>query len=65
MHIHTREHLFKYATTATALKVIESHCFRWSAPTKFNDPFDHQQGVAAPSMDSLTGDLEVSNQLSL
>lgn len=26
------------------MRVIESKSFRWSSPTKFNDPFDHQTG---------------------
>lgn len=49
MSTHGRDHFFKYATKNTALKVIESRSFRWSAPTKFNDPFDHQHGFALPT----------------
>jgi len=41
---HERSHFFKYASLATAKSVIKSKSFRWSAPTKFNDPFDHQTG---------------------
>lgn len=26
------------------MRVIETRSFRWSSPTKFNDPFDHQTG---------------------
>lgn len=44
--VHDRSHFFKYASLDTALRVIESGSFRWSAPTKFNDPFDHQSGFA-------------------
>lgn len=40
--LHDRSHFFKYASFETAKLVIESQCFRWSAPTTFNDPFDHQ-----------------------
>lgn len=42
--IHDRSHFFKYASLDTAMRVIESKSFRWSAPMKFNDPFDHQAG---------------------
>ena len=41
---HDRSHFFKYASLETAVRVIESKSFRWSSPTKFNDPFDHQAG---------------------
>jgi Protein of unknown function (DUF2971) len=44
---HDRQHFFKYATLQTGLRVIESKKFRWSAPAKFNDPFDHQVGFIA------------------
>lgn len=42
---HDRNHFFKYAYFATAVRVIESNSFRWSSPIKFNDPFDHQAGL--------------------
>jgi len=42
--IHERSHFFKYASFNTAMRVIKSNSFRWSSPTKFNDPFDHQAG---------------------
>lgn len=42
--LHDRQSFFKYTTLSTANKVIESKSFRWSAPTLFNDPFDHQLG---------------------
>jgi hypothetical protein len=42
--VHDRSHFFKYASLETAMRVIESRSFRWSSPTKFNDPFDHQAG---------------------
>ena len=41
---HTRDHFFKYTSVQTALRVIVSKSFRWSSPTNFNDPFDHQTG---------------------
>jgi hypothetical protein len=41
---HDRTDFFKYASFRTAMRVIESRSFRWSSPTKFNDPFDHQTG---------------------
>jgi len=41
---HNRTHFFKYASLETAICILESRSFRWSAPTKFNDPFDHQAG---------------------
>lgn len=43
-----RNHFFKYASLETAVRVIESRSFRWSSPTKFNDPFDHQAGFVLP-----------------
>lgn len=45
---HDRNHFFKYASLETAARVIESRSFRWSSPTKFNDPFDHQAGFTLP-----------------
>jgi hypothetical protein len=47
---HDRTHFFKYAARSTALRVIASKRFRWSSPTKFNDPFDHQVGFS-PDID--------------
>jgi hypothetical protein len=46
---HDRSHFFKYASFQTAMRVIESKRFRWSPPTKFNDPFDHQVGFVLGS----------------
>jgi hypothetical protein len=42
--VHDRDCFFKYASLQTALRVIKSKRFRWSSPTNFNDPFDHQTG---------------------
>jgi hypothetical protein len=39
---------YKYASAKTALRVIPTQTFRWSSPLKFNDPFDHQTGLAFP-----------------
>ena len=36
---------YKYASPATALKVLETGTFRYSSPLKFNDPFDIQSGL--------------------
>ena len=42
--LHDRQVFFKYTSLSTAQLVIKSRSFRWSAPTLFNDPFDHQTG---------------------
>lgn len=42
--LHDRPVFFKYTSLATAHLVLKSRSFRWSAPTLFNDPFDHQTG---------------------
>ena len=39
---HKMPYFYKYTTADTAKLVIETLCFRWSAPSKFNDPFDHR-----------------------
>ena len=41
---HDREYFYKYASAETAMRIIAARSFRWSAPTNFNDPFDHQVG---------------------
>lgn len=41
---HDRQVFYKYTSLETAHRVILSKSFRWSAPTLFNDPFDHQTG---------------------
>ena len=40
------EQFYKYVTPQTALKIIEGQRLRWSSPTLFNDPFDHQSAFA-------------------
>jgi hypothetical protein len=45
---HNLEHLYKYTTASVAKIIISTQSFRWSSPLKFNDPFDHQTGVAFP-----------------
>lgn len=47
--VHDQSHFYKHTKRATAKKVIETRSFRWSAPTKFNDPFDHQFGFVIRS----------------
>lgn len=47
--LHNQSHFFKYASLETATRVLESKSFRWSSPTKFNDPFDHQSGFVLDS----------------
>lgn len=59
---HDHTHFFKYTSYETALRVIKSNSFRWSAPTKFNDPFDHQTGfIFTYNEDDLT--LALSNEV--
>jgi Protein of unknown function (DUF2971) len=41
---HNLKHFYKYTSSETALKVVKNRSFRWSAPSLFNDPFDHQTG---------------------
>ena len=40
--MHDRESFYKYVSSETAIKVLESRKFRWSSPVLFNDPFDHK-----------------------
>lgn len=37
---HERSSFYKYSSMSTALNVIRTRSIRWSAPTRFNDPFD-------------------------
>jgi hypothetical protein len=39
-HHHKRRRFFKYCPIDIALKVLTTQSLRWSAPTRFNDPFD-------------------------
>lgn len=39
---HNQKYFFKYVTIETAMKVLKNGTLRWSAPRKFNDPFDIQ-----------------------
>lgn len=60
---HTREFFFKYTSLETAMKVVASKSFRWSAPTKFNDPFDHQSGfILDPDVEKFARELASSNE---
>lgn len=45
---HAHPCFYKYCTLDTALKVIGTKSFRWSSPSKFNDPFDHQTRLVLP-----------------
>lgn len=40
--LRTHEHsvLYKHVSLSTAYAVLNSGCFRWSSPERFNDPFD-------------------------
>jgi predicted Fe-S protein YdhL (DUF1289 family) len=42
---HDRSHFFKYLTGDTAKLVLQNRKLKWSAPTQFNDPFDHQTAL--------------------
>lgn len=55
--VHDRSHFYKYTSASTALIVIQSRSFRWSAPTMFNDPFDHQVGFVIDTDADTFGDL--------
>jgi hypothetical protein len=39
---HEKPYFFKYFKADTLKLVLQSHRLKWSAPTLFNDPFDHQ-----------------------
>lgn len=59
--LHARDCFYKYASAATALRVIESKSFRWSSPVRFNDPFDTQIGFAwSGDLDTFTNELNES-----
>lgn len=47
MQKNDRHFWFKYTTSDTAQKVIQTQKFRWSSPLLFNDPFDHQAGFVS------------------
>lgn len=40
--LHDRKLFFKYVTRDTALAILENGTLQWSAPNRFNDPFDMQ-----------------------
>ena len=44
----TPEHLYKYASYETGLKILNSGSFRWSSPELFNEPFNIRH---APKLD--------------
>ena len=45
---HDKEHFFKYMTCETAEAVLQSSTLRWTKPSNFNDPFDHQVSFRFP-----------------
>lgn len=45
---HEKEHFYKYMTCATAHAVLFNGSLRWSKPSLFNDPFDHQISFKFP-----------------
>ena len=45
---HSREHFYKFMPAETALAVLRSSSLRYSAPSRFNDPFDHQVSFLFP-----------------
>lgn len=45
---HSREHFYKFMPVETALAVLQSSSLRYSAPSRFNDPFDHQVSFSFP-----------------
>jgi hypothetical protein len=38
--LHTRSSFFKYVSAEAARDILSTRTLRWSAPTRFNDPFD-------------------------
>lgn len=42
MKQNNREHFYKYVSPEVAKLVVGNQKFRWSAPSLFNDPFDHR-----------------------
>ena len=39
---HNKKHFFKFMSFETAVAVLKSSSLRWTKPSEFNDPFDHQ-----------------------
>jgi hypothetical protein len=48
LDFHDRPHFYKYTTAATALAILKNCSVRWSAPARFNDPFDIQFDPRVP-----------------
>lgn len=48
MRTHTKEHFFKFMPVDTAMAVLQSSSLRYSAPWRFNDPFDHRVTFSFP-----------------
>lgn len=45
---HDKECFYKFMTSSTAKSVLESSSLRWTKPSNFNDPFDHQVSFQFP-----------------
>lgn len=45
---HDRQHFYKFMSIKTALAVLRTSSLRYSAPSRFNDPFDHQVSFSFP-----------------
>ena len=42
---HSKTRFFKYTSSPTAIKILETATVRYSSPLLFNDPFDIQSGL--------------------
>lgn len=45
---HDKDHFYKFMSCDTAKIVLETSSLRWSKPSQFNDPFDHQVSFQFP-----------------
>jgi hypothetical protein len=45
---HNKDYFYKFMTIDTAKVVLETSSLRWSKPSLFNDPFDHQVSFEFP-----------------
>lgn len=48
MRTHNRDHFYKFMTVKAALASLGTSSLRYSAPSRFNDPFDHQVQFTFP-----------------
>ena len=65
MKTHNRESFYKYCTAEALMSILESRKLRWSSPSRFNDPFDHQLQIsmAEDSEDNKTWFLSQSERV--